>query len=50
MLSSLKLPSVFFQTSNFTEAFNSLSKVFLGKHHIALENMWIIFKIFLHDS
>ena len=46
MLSLLKSPSVFFQSSNFIEAFNSLSKVSLGKCHIALENMWVIFKYF----
>ena len=44
MLASLQTPAVFHQSSNLLSLSMAKSKISLGKCHIALENMWAIFK------
>ena len=46
MLSSLQLPSILFFSLTFLRLFMTKSKISLGKGHMALENMWVIFKYF----
>ena len=48
MLSSLQSPAVFFSLLTLLRFFPMAeSKISLGKCHIALENMWLIFKYLL---
>ena len=47
MLASLQTPAVFHQSSNLLSLSMAKSKISLGKCHIALENIWVIFKYLL---